>query len=106
MPEVPDVPGVRGVTGVRGGPSRPALRQVDAPYCDFVLLEMTWRYACAYDADGIISMRSDSGGINRSGSLFRIVHGLVYTFGSVMTSQREPAFRSFSPICLALAAST
>ena len=38
---------------------------------------MTCRYACASDADGIISIRSVSGGINRSGNLFRILHGFV-----------------------------
>src|SRR5688500_831477 len=71
-------------TGFGGSASR------NPPY--FVWLEMVLVYACASEADGIISIRSVPGGISFNGSLLRAIHGFVYTSGSSMVTVSSRVF--------------
>src|SRR5687768_16812654 len=57
-----------------------------------VLLDMNWLYACASEAEGIISIRSASGRISFSASRLRAIHGFVYTRGSSMTTVSSSVF--------------
>src|SRR5207247_9017791 len=49
-------------------------------------------YSNASVADGIISIRSVSGGISRMASLFRATHGIMYVLGSSIVSVSSITF--------------
>jgi len=55
-------------------------------------LAKTFLYSAASVAEGIISIRSVSGGINLSASLLRATHGFVYAFGSSIVTVSSMVF--------------